>query len=78
LGEREGRAFLFNFGSQMLQDWKRQSKSMEMVDIWAILAPKPKKTSTSSTPTMGSIHNIKAGISAPTIREVIIVTLLLV
>jgi hypothetical protein len=48
-----------------------------MLDIWAIPAPKPKRTSTSSTLTMGSIHNIKAGISAPTMREVTIITLLL-
>jgi hypothetical protein len=49
-----------------------------MLDIWAIPAPKHKRTSTSSTPTMGSVHNIKAGISTLTIREVIIITLLLV
>jgi hypothetical protein len=48
---------------------------MEMLDIQAIPALKHKRTSTSSTPTMGSVHNIKAGISAPTIREVTIITL---
>jgi len=48
-----------------------------MLDIQAIPIPKPKRTSTSSTPTMGSVHNnIKARISAPTIREVTIITLL--
>jgi hypothetical protein len=51
---------------------------MEMLDIQAILALKPKKTSTSSTPTMGSIHNIKAGINTLTIREVTIITFLFV
>jgi hypothetical protein len=51
---------------------------MEMLDIWAIPAPKPNRTSTLSTPTTGYVHNIKAGISAPTIREVTIITLLLV
>jgi hypothetical protein len=49
-----------------------------MLDIRAIPALKPKRTSTSSTPTIGSVHNIKARISAPTIREVTIITLLLV
>jgi hypothetical protein len=53
-------------------------KSVEMLDIRAIPIPRPKRTSTSSTPTMGFVHNIKAGISAPTIREVTIITLLLV
>jgi hypothetical protein len=51
---------------------------VEMLDIWTISTPKPKRTSTSSTPTTGSVHNIKAGISAPTTREVTIITLLLV
>jgi hypothetical protein len=51
---------------------------VEMLDIRAIPTPKPKRTSTLSTPTMGSVHNIMAGINAPTIREVIIITLLLV
>jgi hypothetical protein len=42
---------------------------MEILDNRAIPASKPKWISTSSTPTMGSVHNIKARISAPTIRE---------
>jgi hypothetical protein len=49
-----------------------------MLDIRAIPALKPKRTSTLSTPITGSVHNIKAGISTPTIREVTIITLLLV
>jgi hypothetical protein len=49
-----------------------------MLDIREIPAPKPKRTSTSSTPTTGFVHNIKARINAPTIREVTIITLLLV
>ena len=54
-------------------------KSMEMLDIRAIPAPKPKRTSTSSTPTTCSVNNnIKAGISALIIREVVIITLSLV
>jgi hypothetical protein len=44
----------------------------------SVPAPKPKRTLTSSTPTTGSIHNIKAGINVPTTREVTIITLLLV
>ena len=50
-------------------------KSVEMLDIQAIFTMKPKRTSTTS---IGSIHNIKARISAPTTREVTIITLLLV
>jgi hypothetical protein len=49
-----------------------------MLDIRAIPVLKLKRTSTLSTSIMGSIHNIKAGISAPTTREVTIITLLLV
>jgi hypothetical protein len=41
-----------------------------MLDIRAIPAPKLKRASTSSTPAMGFIHNIKARISAATTREV--------
>jgi hypothetical protein len=41
-----------------------------MLDIRAIPALKLKRASTSSTPAMGSVHNIKAGISAATTREV--------
>ena len=39
---------------------------------------KPKRSSTSPTPTTGSVHNIKAGISAPITREVTIITLLFI
>ena len=39
-------------------------------------APTLKRASTSSTPTTHFIHNIMAGISAPTTREVTIITLL--
>jgi hypothetical protein len=47
------------------------------VDIQEILVPRPKRILTSSTPTMGFVHNnIKDGISAPTIKEVTIITLL--
>jgi hypothetical protein len=49
-----------------------------MLDIRAIPTLKHKRTSTSSTPTTGSIQNIKARINAPTIREVTIITLLLI
>ena len=46
------------------------------VDIWAIPVLRPKKTSTSSTPITGFVlHNIKDGISAPTTKEVTIITL---
>jgi hypothetical protein len=39
--------------------------------------PRPRRILTSSTPTMGFIHNdIKVGINAPTIKEVTIITLL--
>jgi hypothetical protein len=48
------------------------------LDIRTIPVLRPKRTSTSSTPMMGSIHKIKAEISAPTTREVTIITLLLV
>jgi hypothetical protein len=49
-----------------------------MLDIQAIPALKPKRNSTSSTSTTGSVHNINARINAPTIREVTIIILLLV
>jgi hypothetical protein len=49
-----------------------------MLDIRAIPVPKPRKTSTLSTLTTVFVHhNTKDGISAPTIREVTIITLLL-
>jgi hypothetical protein len=48
-----------------------------MLDIQKMHVPRPKRISTSSTPTTGFIHNnIKDGISTPTIKEVTINTLL--
>ena len=38
--------------------------------------PETQEASTSSTPKMGFVHNIKDGISAPIIKEVTIITLL--
>jgi len=50
---------------------------MEMLDIREMPVPRPRKISTSSTQTMGFVHNnIKDGISAPTTKEVTIITLL--
>jgi len=50
---------------------------MEMLDIQEIPVPRPRRISTLSTPTTGFVHNnIKDGISAPIIKEVIIITLL--
>jgi hypothetical protein len=50
---------------------------VEMLDIQEISVPRPRRISTSSTPTTGFIHNnIKDAISAPTIRELTIITLL--
>ena len=46
------------------------------MDIREIPVSRPRRTSTSSTPKMGFVHNIKDGISAPIIKEVTIITLL--
>jgi len=48
-----------------------------MLDIREIPVPRPRRISTSSAMTTGFVHNnIKDGISAPTIKEVTIITLL--